>query len=82
MIWFLAGVSALYGVLGEAAEALVLLAAIAPLVGMDAFLHRRTQVSTQSLKSRLAERATVVRDGASLAPGRSLSRRRDHRRRQ
>ena len=66
MIWFLAGVSALYGVLGEVAEALVLLAAIVPLVGMDAFLHRRTQVSTQSLKSRLAERATVVRDGASL----------------
>ena len=66
MIWFLAGVSALYGVLGEVAEALVLLAAIVPLVGMDAFLHRRTQVSTQSLKSRLAERATVVRDGAAL----------------
>ena len=66
MIWFLAGVSALYGVLGEVAEALVLLAAIVPLVGMDAFLHRRTQVSTQSLKSRLAERATVVRDGVSL----------------
>lgn len=66
MIWFLAGVSALYAVLGEVAEALVLLAAIVPLVGMDAFLHRRTQVSTQSLKSRLAERATVVRDGASL----------------
>ena len=66
MIWFLAGVSALYGVLGEVGEALVLLAAIVPLVGMDAFLHRRTQVSTQSLKSRLAERATVVRDGAAL----------------
>ena len=66
MIWFLAGVSALYAVLGEVAEAFVLLAAIMPLVGMDAFLHRRTQISTQSLKSRLAERATVVRDGASL----------------
>jgi Ca2+-transporting ATPase len=66
MIWFLAGVSALYAVLGEVAEAFVLLAAIVPLVGMDAFLHRRTQISTQSLKSRLAERATVVRDGASL----------------
>ena len=33
---------------------------------MDAFLHRRTQASTQSLKGRLAERATVVRDGASV----------------
>jgi Ca2+-transporting ATPase len=63
MIWFLSGVSALYGLVGQTAEALVLLAAIAPLVGMDAFLHRRTQASTQGLKSRLAERATVIRDG-------------------
>jgi Ca2+-transporting ATPase len=66
MIWFLAGVSALYGIVGETAEALVLLAAIAPLAGMDAFLHRRTQASTQGLRSRLAERANVVRDGAFI----------------
>lgn len=63
MIWFLAGVSALYGIVGEIKEALTLLVAIVPLVGMDAFLHRRTQASTEGLKSRLAERATVVRDG-------------------
>jgi Ca2+-transporting ATPase len=66
MIWFLAGVSALYGAVGEAAEALILAAAIVPLVGMDAFLHRRTQASTEGLRSRLAERATVVRDGATV----------------
>lgn len=63
MIWFLAGVSALYGIVGEIKESLTLLVAIVPLVGMDAFLHRRTQASTEGLKSRLAERATVVRDG-------------------
>ena len=63
MIWFLAGVSAVYGAVGETLEALILLAAIVPLAGMDAFLHRRTQASTAGLRSRLAERATVVRDG-------------------
>jgi Ca2+-transporting ATPase len=66
MIWFLAGVSALYGALGEIREALVLLVAIVPLVGMDAFLHRRTQASTEGLRGRLADRATVVRDGREV----------------
>jgi Ca2+-transporting ATPase len=66
MIWFLAGVSVLYGAVGEITEAFVLLAAIVPLIGMDAFLHRRTQASTEGLRSRLAERATVVRDGVSV----------------
>ena len=33
---------------------------------MDAFLHRRTQASTQGLKSRLAARATVVRDDNAI----------------
>jgi Ca2+-transporting ATPase len=66
MIWFLAGVGAVYAVVGELAEALTLLVAIVPLVGMDAFLHRRTQASTEGLKSRLAERATVLRDGAPV----------------
>jgi len=66
MIWFLAGAAALYALVGQAAEAATLLAAIVPLVGMDVFLHRRTQASTQGLASRLAARATVVRDGARL----------------
>ncbi len=66
MIWFLAGVSALYAIVGEVREAAILLAAIVPLVGMDAYLHRRTQASTEGLKSRLAARATVMRDGASV----------------
>ena len=67
MIWFLVGTGALFGVLGDITETTVLLLAILPLVGMDAFLHRRTQASTAALKSRLAARATVVRDGRPVA---------------
>jgi len=64
MIWFLAGTSALYVVVGQRVEALTLLAAIVPLVGMDVFLHRRTRASTEGLASRLAASSRVVRDGA------------------
>ena len=63
MIWFLVGTAALYGVLGQVSEAVTLLVSIAPLVGMDAYLHRRTQASTQGLRGRLADAARVVRDG-------------------
>jgi Ca2+-transporting ATPase len=63
MIWFLVGTSALYLVLGDRAEAFTLLAALLPLIGMDAFLHRRTQASTEGLSSRLAATARLVRDG-------------------
>ena len=66
MIWFFAGTSAMYGVVGQLTEAATLLGAIVPLVLMDVFLHRRTQASTEGLKSRLASRATVVRDGAPI----------------
>ena len=63
MIWFLAGVSAVFALLGDLAEAAVLVLALIPLVGMDAWLHRRTQASTQGLASRLASEALVIRDG-------------------
>lgn len=66
MIWFLAGVGVLYALVGQRAEALTLLAAVAPLVGMDAYLHRRTQASIEGLRGHLAARATVVRDGARV----------------
>ncbi len=66
MLWFLTGASALYGIVGEATEALTLLGAIVPLAGMDAFLHRRTRASTEGLKSRLAERAIVMRGDSPL----------------
>lgn len=66
MIWFLVGTSALFTFLRDYAEALTLLIATVPLIAMDAFLHRRTQASTAGLKTRLASRARVVRDGATV----------------
>ncbi|AKF87077.1 hypothetical protein MFUL124B02_37225 [Myxococcus fulvus 124B02] len=63
MLWFLVGMSALYLALGEVTEGLVLMGAIVPLLGMDAFLHHRTRASTEGLQSRLAARAFVLRDG-------------------
>jgi len=64
MIWLLLGTAILYTAIGDRNEALILVAAIGPLVGMDVWLHRRTRISTQGLRGRLASRATVVRDGA------------------
>jgi Ca2+-transporting ATPase len=64
MIWLLAGTSGLYAWLGQRAEALTLGVASIPLLGMDAWLHRRTRASTEGLASRLAQQATVLRDGA------------------
>lgn len=73
MIWFLVVVSTLFLSLGEIKEALVLIAAIAPLVGMDAYLHRRTQASTQGLASRLASTAKVIRNGMpAVLPAREI----------
>jgi len=76
MLWFLLGTSGLYGLIGEAREALVLLIAAIPFLGMDAYLHRRTQASTAGLSGQLAVQARVVRDGqdrtiptAELVPG-------------
>ena len=64
MLWFLLGTAALFAWLGDRVEATILLVALVPLVGMDAYLHRRTQASTQGLASRLAGSARVMRDGA------------------
>lgn len=63
MLWFLLTTSALFAVAGEWTEAGVLLAAMIPFFGMDAFLHRRTQASIEGLSSLLATEARVVRDG-------------------
>jgi Ca2+-transporting ATPase len=64
MIWFLLLTAGLYLGLGSTAEALTLFAAILPLAGMDAYLHRRTQASTAGLRQALASHANVLRDGA------------------
>lgn len=63
MLWFFAATSGVYWVVGQRTEAITLLAAIAPLLGMDFYLHRRTQASTEGLRSRLSVRARVSRDG-------------------
>lgn len=73
MLWFLLGTAALFLWLGDRLEALILLFALVPLIGMDAFLHRRTQASTQGLASRLASTARTLRDGLwSVLPAREL----------
>jgi Ca2+-transporting ATPase len=71
MLWFLLLTGGLFASLGDRTEAIVLLVATVPLLGMDAYLHRRTQASTQGLASRLAARAKVLRDGvvADMAAG-------------
>lgn len=63
MLWFLVISAGLFALVGERSEAVVLLVAIVPLFGMDAFLHGRTQISTSALAARLAETADVIRDG-------------------
>ncbi|GAB4352740.1 MAG: calcium-translocating P-type ATPase, PMCA-type [Kiloniellaceae bacterium] len=63
MVWFLLGTAAIFTWLGDYAEAAVLAAALLPIVGMDAYLHRRTQATTAGLSGRLAAKARVLRDG-------------------
>jgi Ca2+-transporting ATPase len=63
MLWFLTGTTLLFAFLGDYSESVILALAIIPIVGMDAYLHRRTQASTESLSGRLDATATVVRDG-------------------
>ena len=62
MLWFLLITSGIYVVLGEVVEGIVLLVAVVPLTGMDAFLHHRTRASTASLENRLAAQARVLRE--------------------
>lgn len=66
MLWFLLLTSGLFALLGEFADAAILLAAIVPLLGMDFYLHRRTQASIEGLTDVLAAEATVLRDGRRL----------------
>lgn len=76
MIWFLILTSGLFGAIGKTTDMVVLLAAVAPLVGMDFYLHHRTQASLEGLSSVLSATATVLRHGresrvtaAELVPG-------------
>lgn len=63
MLWFLLGTAALFAWLGDRVEATILLVALIPLLGMDAYLHRRTQASTRGLAGRLGTSAQALRDG-------------------
>lgn len=76
MLWFLVVTSLLFLFLGDHFEAVILAGAILPLLGMDAFLHRRTQASSESLHGHIADNCRVRRDEhdqvvhtASLVPG-------------
>jgi P-type Ca2+ transporter type 2C len=63
MVWFLIATALLFAWLGDYAEASILGLALLPIAGMDAYLHRRTQATTESLAGRLAASARVIRDG-------------------
>lgn len=63
MLWFLLLTSALFALLGQTGESVTLLLAMLPLLGMDAWLHRRTVASAAGLARRLASTARVLRDG-------------------
>ncbi len=54
MVWFLVTTALLFAWLGDYAEASVLGLAPVPIAGMDAYLHRRTQATTEGLAGRLA----------------------------
>jgi Ca2+-transporting ATPase len=64
MVWLLVATALLFAWLGDYIEASVLGMALVPIVGMDAYLHRRTQVTTEGLAGRLATQARVLREGA------------------
>lgn len=63
MIWLLLFTSALFAWTGDSVEAMVLALAVFPILGMDAFLHRRTAVSVAALAGQLSTTAQVMRDG-------------------
>lgn len=66
MLWFLVGTALFFTVLGDYTEALVLSLATIPFAGMDLWLHRRTRASTAGLAGRLANVATVRRNGRTV----------------
>jgi Ca2+-transporting ATPase len=64
MPWFLLGTGGLFAIVGQWTESLILLAALVPFLGMDAYLHRRTHASVEGLTTRLATLSRTMRDGA------------------
>ena len=73
MIWFLCVIGFIFFWMGEKTDGIVLLSAILPLVLMDAFLHWRTEASTNALKGNLATETMVLRNNQrSLINSRDL----------
>ena len=66
MIWFLLGTSFLFALLKNYTQTVILLLATLPLIFMDAFLHWRTEASTQSLKESLVSFVKVLREAKEL----------------
>jgi Ca2+-transporting ATPase len=66
MLWFLFGTSVMFAFVGELTEAVILLVALVPFLGMDSFLHWRTHASIEGLSSRLAAQARVLRDATPV----------------
>jgi len=76
MVWLLVATALLFAWLGDYIEASVLALALVPIAGMDAYLHRRTQATTEGLVGRLTAQTRVLRDAsvkdvptAELVPG-------------
>jgi len=63
MIWLLFCISVIFFLIGQTQEAISLFVAIIPLIFMDAYLHRRTQVSVDSLMGQLSSETIVFRNG-------------------
>jgi Ca2+-transporting ATPase len=75
MILLLLAAGSLYLFLGDRAEALLLLASIALIAGIQLYQSRRTEHALEALRDLSSPRALVIRDGARLRiPGREVVR--------
>jgi Ca2+-transporting ATPase len=68
--------AAIYLLVGERRDAIVMLAALVPVIGVDVFLEARSRAALKKLAMSVAPRARIVRDGreitvdtADLVPG-------------
>jgi Ca2+-transporting ATPase len=68
--------AAIYFALGDRRDAVVMLAALVPVIGVDVFLEARSRSALKQLARQVAPRARVIRDGrelvvetAALVPG-------------
>lgn len=63
MALMLLGAAGLYLAIGEVRDAIVMLVALVPVVGVDVFLEARSHAALRRLAERVAPRARVIRDG-------------------